>query len=150
PLPESHQSLLAGLCAVATQIASEVGLLIRMANNAFDTDVVPRHEFCEMNRSTTRAAEQRGSTRAFASNMNSSESFDDYVQHPRYGKGPHFTSLDPNPMEQSVHLHLNATNWRETAIRYRQLVGEEFPLTDLFSHLPKEATHRIPGTAITA
>lgn len=77
--------------------------------------------------------------------------YDKYVEHPRYGRRPHYTGLNPNPYDVlHVHLHSNATNIHEIQRNYVQLFGKRLGfLKDLEAVTPKEI-RRIPGTAIKA
>jgi hypothetical protein len=69
----------------------------------------------------------------------------DYVEHPRFGKAPRFTGLDPNPDAPDVHLHPNTgcitARQRE---RIEELFGRQW--------LPFDSIEdcKIAGTAIAA
>src|SRR5262245_27802217 len=76
--------------------------------------------------------------------------YDAYVEHPRYGRYPRHTSLNPDPYNPDVHLHSNATNIQEIQKRARRILGYDFPfLTSLEAVTPTELP-RIAGTAIRA
>jgi len=69
----------------------------------------------------------------------------DWVPHPRYGRGPRRTGLDPDPADPDVHLHWNALSGEEIAAGLKRAGLERlFPTSLLF------AGRRIPGTAVAA
>lgn len=69
--------------------------------------------------------------------------YDEFVEHPRYGRYPRVTGLDPGRTAPGVCLHWNATNPDEIAKAYRELVGHE-------PGFQSQERRRIPGTAIVA
>jgi hypothetical protein len=71
-----------------------------------------------------------------------------HVEHPRYGRGPRYTSLDPDPLDATVHLHWNATSQREIVARFQALTGKPWPYLDTVSYMSH--VKRIPNTAIAA
>lgn len=71
-----------------------------------------------------------------------------FVDHPRYGRRPNVTGLNPSPMDPGVHLHWNATTHKEIVARYKAIVGKEWPFGDFSAYC--ERTKRIPNTAIVA
>lgn len=77
--------------------------------------------------------------------------YDKYVEHPRYGRRPHYTGLNPDPYDiLHVHLHSNATNIHEVQSVYAHLFGKRLGfLKDLEALTPKKLP-RIAGTAIKA
>ncbi len=69
-----------------------------------------------------------------------------HVENPRFGKGPRFTGLDPDPESPEVHLHWN-TGYRTRAfLAYLKELPEEF--RRILSEAPEGLL--IPGTAIRA
>lgn len=77
--------------------------------------------------------------------------YDAYVDHPRYGKRPRFTALNPNPYDPDVLLHPNATNLQEINKRYRRIMGEDDPLLrELGKSIGSRKLDRIAGTAVKA
>jgi hypothetical protein len=74
--------------------------------------------------------------------------YSDYVEHPRFGRRPRITGLDPDPLDTRVHLHWNATTVEEIASRYEALMGKKWPHGDLTAY--RRDVRRIPNTAITA
>jgi len=76
--------------------------------------------------------------------------YDAYVEHPRYGRRPRYTGLNPNPYDLNVELHSNATNIHELQKRAVQVFGKKLGyMTPLEEMTPKEPA-RISGTAIKA
>ena len=76
--------------------------------------------------------------------------YDNYVEHPRYGRRPRFTGLNPNPFDEGVQLHSNATTIHEIQKRAKNVFGKKLGfLTDLEKIMPKEPA-RISRTAIKA
>ena len=79
-----------------------------------------------------------------------STKYDAYVEHPRYGKRPHSTGLNPNPYDLKVRLHPNATNVHELQKRAIRVFGKKLDfMTPLEKFTPRELD-RISGTAIKA
>jgi hypothetical protein len=74
--------------------------------------------------------------------------YSDYVEHPRFGRGPRITGLDPDALDTNVHLHWNATTVAEIASRYEALMGQKWPHGDLAAYT--RDIKRIPNTAINA
>ena len=75
------------------------------------------------------------------------DKYADYVDHPRYGRGPHYTDLNPDPFALDVSFHINATSPREIQTRCQTLTGTKCPY-DLRSYA--NDIKRIPDTAIVA
>jgi hypothetical protein len=74
------------------------------------------------------------------------EDYAQHVEHPRYGKAPRFTGLDPDPKSPKVHLHWNTVPER---VREERLRVVERSL----GFRPAEfddGTHLVPGTAVEA
>ena len=71
-----------------------------------------------------------------------------YADHPRYGRRPNVTGLNPSPMDGDVRLHWNATTHKEIVAQYKAVVGEEWPYGDFSDYCDR--TKRIPNTAIAA
>lgn len=76
------------------------------------------------------------------------DKYSDFVDHPRYGRRPNVTGLDPDYLSPKVTLHWNATNPGETAKRYKALTGETWPYGEVASR-PGQGK-RIPNTAVAA
>ncbi len=76
--------------------------------------------------------------------------FDAYVEHPRYGRHPHYTGFDPNPNDLSVQLHWNATSIQEIQKRVTRVLGKKPGFLSLLKDSMPEAPGRISGTAIKA
>ncbi len=76
--------------------------------------------------------------------------YDSYVEHPRFGRRPRHTGLNPNPYSPDVDLHSNATNIHEIQERAVRLTGERLGfLKDLEAMTPRRLP-RIAGTAVKA
>ena len=76
---------------------------------------------------------------------------DDYaafVEHPRFGRGPRFTGLEPSPADDGVNLHWNTTTPDEIAAQWKAATGEAWPYGDLLDRSSRPS--RIPNTAIAA
>ncbi|MHB8974297.1 MAG: zinc-ribbon domain containing protein [Pirellulaceae bacterium] len=76
------------------------------------------------------------------------DKYADFVDHPRYGRRPNITGLNPNPRDCHVHLHWNATTHNEIVAQFESVTGQEWPYGDLRSYSSR--TRRIPDTAIPA
>jgi hypothetical protein len=77
-----------------------------------------------------------------------SDKYADFVDHPRYGRGPNITGLNPSPAEPNVHLHWNTSTQQEIISRYEAIIGEKWPHGKV--HSGREFNKRIPNTAIAA
>jgi len=73
--------------------------------------------------------------------------YDEFVDHPRYGRRPNMTGLNPDPMDRDVHLHWNTTTQEEIVARFEAITGKKWPHGDWSSY---SRTRRIPHTAIAA
>ncbi|HWD91118.1 MAG TPA: zinc-ribbon domain containing protein [Verrucomicrobiae bacterium] len=82
-------------------------------------------------------------------NQKSDKKYESYVEHPRYGRGPRQTSLNPNPNDRNVRLHPNAVTIREIQAR-AELAGVKLPFFDQLARISPKDSARIPWTAITA
>lgn len=77
--------------------------------------------------------------------------YDKYVEHPRYGRRPHYTGLNPDPYDiLHVHLHSNATNIHELQKIHVHLFGKRDGLLKGLEAITPEELRRIAGTAILA
>jgi hypothetical protein len=78
--------------------------------------------------------------------------YDAYVEHPRYGKRPRFTALNPSPYDPKVSLHTNATSLREIEKHYRLITGKGFAFLENLeaAGIDSKKVARIAGTAIGA
>lgn len=72
------------------------------------------------------------------------EDYDEHVEHPRYGKSPRFTGLDPNPNAPTVHLHWNTRYFTQAQLR------EMERLLGLRPTFPDDGTRMVRGTAVAA
>ena len=52
------------------------------------------------------------------------EDFAKHVEHPRYGKFPRFTGLDPNPNSSEVHLYPNTRYLTTARVRAAETKGK--------------------------
>lgn len=71
-----------------------------------------------------------------------------FADHPRYGRRPNFTRLNPSPTDPGVHLHWNATTHHEIAAQFEAVTGTQWPYGDPGAYL--NHTRRIANTAIAA
>jgi hypothetical protein len=69
--------------------------------------------------------------------------YDAFVEHPRYGRGPRLTGLEPGRSDPRVSVHWNATNPDEAREIISRVLGWSPPVTD-------DGRRRIPETAIAA
>jgi hypothetical protein len=76
------------------------------------------------------------------------DKYAEFADHPRYGRRPNITGLNPSPMDSDVHLHWNATSHKEIVAQYKAVIGTEWPYGDFIAYCDR--TKRIPNTAITA
>ena len=73
--------------------------------------------------------------------------YDTFVDHPRYGRGPRITGLNPEPFADGVHLHWNSTTYKEIKAAYEKEFGH-YPGYDTDSYGPSYLrARRIPHTA---
>ena len=72
------------------------------------------------------------------------EEYAEYVEHPRYGKSPRFTGLDPNPESSAVHLHWNTRHFTQTQLREMERLLGWRPT------FPDNGTRMVRGTAVEA
>lgn len=87
----------------------------------------------------------RGVTlRVAVKNHPNPEDYAGHVEHPRYGKAPRFTGLDPNPDSSGVHLHPNTRILSKAVLRVmKSYLGRGFKF-------PDDGTRMVPGTAVAA
>ena len=78
------------------------------------------------------------------------QKYDDYVEHPRYGRVPRYTALNPNPYDPAVQLHSNATNLHEIQKRAKRILGKELGFLTGFEGITPTELPRIAGTAVHA
>lgn len=76
------------------------------------------------------------------------DKYANFVEHPRFGKGPRCTGLNPGPLAKDVSLHWLAVTHQEMAARYEQTLGEPWPYGSVKAESSR--TRRIPGTAVEA
>ncbi|HOX05701.1 MAG TPA: zinc-ribbon domain containing protein [Planctomycetota bacterium] len=72
------------------------------------------------------------------------ERYAEHVEHPRYGKAPHVTGVDPNPDDPAVHLHWNTRYLTEAQLRRIERTTGWHPV------FPNDGTRMVPGTAVAA
>lgn len=68
----------------------------------------------------------------------------EHVEHPRYGKAPRFTGLDPNPNSSAVHLHWNTRYFTQSQLREMERLLGWRPT------FPDDGTQMVQGTAVAA
>ncbi len=73
--------------------------------------------------------------------------FTEFVEHPRYGRRPRVTGLNPQPSDEGVNLHGNATTYQEVVSQYEAVIGP-WPYGILSAYAGK--VKRIPQTAVPA
>jgi hypothetical protein len=76
------------------------------------------------------------------------DKYAEFVDHPRYGRRPKITGLNPNPADRDVHLHWNATTPEEIVAQFEAATGKKWPYGDDWSSYSK--TKKIPNTAVIA
>lgn len=76
------------------------------------------------------------------------DKYRDFVDHPRHGRRPNTTGLNPSPMDANVHLHWNTTTPKEIVAQYESILGKRWPYGDYSAYASD--TKRIPNTAIVA
>lgn len=74
------------------------------------------------------------------------DEYAEFVDHPRYGRRPHVTGLNPNPMHDDVQLHWNTITHQELVAGYEAVIGK-WPYGDFSAY---SRGNRIPNTAIVA
>jgi len=74
-----------------------------------------------------------------------SDRFAGFVDHPRYGRRPRITGLNPQPHDRGVNLHWNATTYQEVVSGYEAVIGK-WPYGNLGIRVDR--TKRIPNTAV--
>ena len=72
------------------------------------------------------------------------EDYAEHVEHPRYGKAPRFTGVDPNPNPSAVHLHWNTHYFTQTQLREMERLLGWRPT------FPDDGTRMVRGTAVAA
>lgn len=70
------------------------------------------------------------------------EEYADHVEHPRYGKAPRFTGLDPNPNSSSVQLHWNTRYFTQGQLGAMERFLGWCPT------FPEDGTRMVRGTAV--
>jgi hypothetical protein len=76
------------------------------------------------------------------------DEYADFVEHPRFGKGPRFTGLNPPPFGENVNLHWQATTLQEVAAQYEAVLGKAWPYGEMNAESARG--RRVPNTAIEA
>ena len=72
------------------------------------------------------------------------EGYAEYVEHPRYGKAPRYTGLDPNPNSSAVHLHWNTRSYTQHQLQEMERLLGWRPT------FPADGTRIVRGTAVEA
>jgi hypothetical protein len=77
-----------------------------------------------------------------------SDKYANFAEHPRYGRRPNVTGLNPSPHDRGVQLHWRATEHPELVAQYEAAFGKKWP----HGSPSKDAKmiRRIPNTAIMA
>lgn len=78
------------------------------------------------------------------------DGYESYVEHPRFGRGPRITGLNPQPSDEGVRLHWRVRTVEEFTALFAE-VRECFPGFDIDEFArSRRHTRPIPGTAIAA
>lgn len=77
-----------------------------------------------------------------------SDKYADFVEHPRYGRGPRITGLNPKPHDQGVSLHWNTIDHEEIVAQWEAVMNEPYPYGT--SRSDSGRPRRIANTAIPA
>jgi hypothetical protein len=77
-----------------------------------------------------------------------SDKYAEFVEHPRYGRRPNLTGLNPRPRDRDVHLHWNTMEHDEVVAQFESVIGKKWPYGDSSSY--SDRTRRIANTAILA
>ncbi|MGB6044042.1 MAG: zinc-ribbon domain-containing protein [Pirellulales bacterium] len=75
------------------------------------------------------------------------DKYAEFADHPRYGRRPNVTGLDPDPTHSDVQLHWNTTTHHEIVAQFEAVLGSEWPYGDFSAY---SRGTRIPNTAIIA
>lgn len=76
------------------------------------------------------------------------DKYAEFADHPRFGRRPNITGLNPDPMRNDVQLHWNTTTHHEVVKRYEAVVGKKWPHGGDMSNYSRG--DRIPNTAVVA
>lgn len=79
---------------------------------------------------------------------NKCDQYAEFVDHPRYGRRPNLTGLNPNPRHRNVRLHWNTTTHEEIVSEFEAVTGTKWPHGSASSY--SNNTKRIASTAIVA
>ena len=71
-----------------------------------------------------------------------------YVPHPRFGRGPRYTGVNPSRRDPGVHLHWNTVPRSERIETYRRMLGADWPYGNIDDYVPKQEC--IAHTAVPA
>lgn len=77
-----------------------------------------------------------------------SDEYAAFVEHPRFGRNPNFTGLDPSPADDGVQLHRNATTVSEVAAQWKDAFGQEWQYADCLNRTDRPK--RIANTGVLA
>ena len=91
-----------------------------------------------------KATSELSNPRLFVS-MPDPPDYDQFVDHPRFGRRPRVTGLNPGRHDAGVHLHWNALSDEELAADWKRAFGTPWIDGDL-----RRSPGRIPNTAIAA
>jgi len=75
------------------------------------------------------------------------DKYADFADHPRYGRRPNVTGLNPDPLRSDVQLHGNTTTHHELVAQFETVLGKRWPFGDFSAY---SRGKRIPNTAIVA
>ncbi len=76
------------------------------------------------------------------------DKYADFADHPRYGRWPNVTGLNPGPRDRDVHLHWNTTTAEEVVAAFESALGKKWPFGDVSYY--SNRTRRVANTAIPA
>lgn len=77
-----------------------------------------------------------------------SDDYTGFVEHPRFGRQPNITGLNPGPADDNVNLHWNTISPNELAVQWKAATGQEWQYGHLLDRSSRPS--RIPNTAIAA
>ncbi len=76
--------------------------------------------------------------------------YDTYVEHPRFGRRPRCTGVNPGPYDFRVNFHPNATSIHEIQKRCVRLTGKRLGFLKELEAITLQELPRIAGTAVKA
>jgi hypothetical protein len=75
-----------------------------------------------------------------------SDKYAEFADHPRSGRRPNMTGLNPSPMDRDMHLHWNATTHNEIATQFESVTGKKWPYGDLTAYSNRTKRNRKPSS----